>query len=142
MVQMGLAGLARRVAFGEPFGAICRWGRTCEGGALLRVGDLALLTLLGTQGKLERLMAVCLRPREFRIQIFCRTGYCPVKNKENFLLSAQKIIWAGPLGREKLNAQYSSRHLLLKGSGERGSCVAAEARESMAWRRGDLNHST
>jgi hypothetical protein len=51
VVQLGLAGLARRVAFGEPFGAICRWGRTCEGGALLRVGDLALLTLLGDTGK-------------------------------------------------------------------------------------------
>ena len=65
-----------------------------------------------------------------------------MKNKENFVLSAQKIRWAGPLGREKLNAEYSSRHMLGKGSGERGSCVAAEARESMAWRRGDINRST
>ena len=40
-----------RVAFGEPFGAICRGGKTCEGGALLRVDDLILLTILGETRK-------------------------------------------------------------------------------------------
>ena len=69
-------------------------------------------------------------------------GHCPVKDGENFLLSAQKIIWSGSLGSEKLNAQYSSRHMLLKGYGERGSRVATGARESMAKREADINRIT
>ena len=51
VVQLGPVELAMRVAFGEPFGAICRGGRTCEGGAQLRVGDLVLLTILGKKMK-------------------------------------------------------------------------------------------
>ena len=47
VVQFGPAGLAWRVAFGEPFGAISRGGRTYEGGALLRVDDLVMLPILG-----------------------------------------------------------------------------------------------
>ena len=51
VVQMGPAGLARRVASGEPFGAICRGGRTSEGGALLRVDDMVMLTKIGDTRK-------------------------------------------------------------------------------------------
>ncbi len=41
-VQPGPAGLVRRLAMGEPFGAICVGDRACGGGALLWVGDVAL----------------------------------------------------------------------------------------------------
>ena len=47
VVQQGPAGLAMRVAFGEPFGAICFGGRTFESGVVLRVNHLVVLTIVG-----------------------------------------------------------------------------------------------
>jgi hypothetical protein len=41
-LQPGPAGLVRRLATGEPFGAICFGARACWGGALLWVWDVAL----------------------------------------------------------------------------------------------------
>ncbi len=42
VVQQGLDGLARRLAMGEPFGAIWDGDRVCGGGALLRMGEVGL----------------------------------------------------------------------------------------------------
>ena len=47
VVQLGPTGMAMRVAFGEPFSAICCGGRTCGGGALLRVDDMVMLSISG-----------------------------------------------------------------------------------------------
>ena len=79
--------------------------------------------------------------REVIFRIFRRTGYCPKKNIENFLLSARKIRRAGPLGEEELNTHYSPRHLLLKCPRDRGSCVASGAWEPISRRQGDINRS-
>ena len=101
VVQLGPAGLVRRVTIGEPFGAACRGGITCEGGALLRVDDLVLLTISVDTGKAREVSGVCLRPREFRFQIFCRTGYCPVKNKENFFAKCTENYMGWSTGKGK-----------------------------------------
>jgi len=43
--QVGAAGLVRRLAMGDPFGAICCWVGACEFGALPRVGDVKAVLL-------------------------------------------------------------------------------------------------
>ena len=52
------------------------------------------------------------------------------------------FLMAGPLCRGERNAQYSSRHMLVKGHGGRGNRVAAWAREPMSGRQEDNNRST
>ena len=42
VVQAGAAGFARRLAMGEPFGAICCCAGACEVAALLRDGDVGV----------------------------------------------------------------------------------------------------
>ncbi len=42
VVQVGAAGLARRLAMGDSFGAICCGAGACEVVALLRVGDVGV----------------------------------------------------------------------------------------------------
>ena len=42
VVKQGPDGLARRLAMGEPFGAIWDGDRACGGGALLRMGEVGL----------------------------------------------------------------------------------------------------
>ena len=42
VVHLGTAGLVRRLAMGDPFGAICCGVGACELGALPRVGDVGL----------------------------------------------------------------------------------------------------
>ena len=42
VVHTGVAGLAMRLAMGDPFGAICCCAGVCEVAALLRVGDVGV----------------------------------------------------------------------------------------------------
>jgi len=45
VVQVEAAGLVKRLAIGDPFGAICCWAEACEFGALPRVGDVGAVLL-------------------------------------------------------------------------------------------------